>query len=56
MRRVEEQGAYRIRPTNGSFNQSPDKHQLMQAKRYNIEVTNQTKKELQEIIKEYESK
>ncbi|WP_211356430.1 hypothetical protein [Psychrobacillus lasiicapitis] len=44
MRRVEEQGAYRIRPINGIFNHSPDKHQLMQAKRYNIEVTNQTKK------------
>ncbi|MEI4771979.1 hypothetical protein WAX74_20480 [Psychrobacillus sp. FJAT-51614] len=52
---MEEQGGYRIRTINENFNHLPNKHQLMKAKRYKIEVTNQTKKELRELIKEYES-
>ena len=54
IKKIEEKGGYRILTINENFNHLPNKHQLMKAKKYNIVVTDQTRKELRELIKEYE--
>lgn len=52
---VKEKGGYRIRTINEDFNHLPNKHQLIQCKRYNIDHTGKTKIELRQLIKQYEN-
>lgn len=56
LKKVEEQGGYRIWAIYEDFNHLPNKHQLMKARRYKINVADLTSKELREVIKKYESK
>lgn len=56
LRIVEQKGGYRIRTIYEDFNHLPNKHQLMLAKRYKIDVTDKTKIELRKMIKEHENK
>ena len=51
---VKELGGYRIRTFNETYNHLPNKHQLMKAKKYKIDITDKTRRELREIIKSIE--
>lgn len=51
-----ERGAYRFRAIYEDFNHLPNKHQLMKASKYNIDVTVQTRDELRKLFKKYERK
>ena len=53
---VQELGGYRIRTYNETYNHLPNKHQIMKAKKYKIDTTGKTRKELREIIKLIEKK
>ena len=53
---IKESGGYSIRTIYEDFNHLPNKHQLMIAKRYNIEVNDLTRDELRKLIKDYEKK
>ena len=44
-------GGYRIRTFNETYNHLPNKHQLKLAKKYKIDTTGKTRKELRVLIK-----